>query len=197
MKKRTLILLAVAAIAVGSVSSAFAYFTGEEKHTNAVTVGQNTTTITEKFDPPTTLKTGENTYKKTVQITNTGNTDTYVRVFLDIDDDAIRKITTFSGDNRISWHSPAEYKDHLPSGWVYIPESDGVLGGCYYYTAIVKPGESTAPLLTDVKTTFPDEASVKPYSILVHEESIQTYDKHGALFVGSDAWKAAWGEMLS
>ena len=93
MKKQTLILLAVAAIAFGSVSSAFAYYTGEETHTNAVTVGQNTTTITEKFDPPTKLKTGENTYKKTVQITNTGNTDTFIRVFLDVDDDAIRKIT--------------------------------------------------------------------------------------------------------
>ena len=197
MKKQTLILLAVAAIAFGSVSSAVAYYTGEETHTNAVTVGQNTTTITEKFDPPTKLKTGENTYKKTVQITNTGNTDTFIRVFLDVDDDAIRKITVFSGDNRNSWYSPGDYKDHLPSGWVYIPENDGVLGGCYYYTSAVKPGESTAPLITDIKTTFQDEASIKPYSVLVHEESIQTYDKHGALFVGSEAWKAAWTEMLS
>ena len=197
MKKQTLILLAVAAIAFGSVSSAFAYYTGEETHTNAVTVGQNTTTITEKFDPPTKLKTGENTYKKTVQITNTGNTDTFIRVFLDVDDDAIRKITVFSGDNRNSWYSPGDYKDHLPSGWVFVPESNAILGGCYYYTSVVKPGESTTPLITDVKTTFPDESSVKPYNILVHEESIQTYDKHGSLISGNDAWQKAWSEFLS
>lgn len=58
-------------------------------------------------------------------------------------------------------------------------------------------GKTTDALFKKVKTTFQTAADVQDYEIIVYAESVQTADKDGAEFTGSDPWKQAWTEFLS
>jgi hypothetical protein len=144
------------------------------------------------------------------------------------------------------------YINHLPDGWVYVPEeihstNTGVsiggslnsiddisnlpltedssaddstedssaddiaqsvkiaMGGWFYYTKPVAPGELTPSLFDKVFTYYVDESQVKPYDIIVYAESVQTKGIDGNLIedgVDADgnvipAWKAAWTDFLT
>ena len=175
------------------VTAVSAYYTAHEKSTNTVTPATNEITVVEKFNPPTELKVGANTYQKEVQIKNTGNSDTYVRVFCDVSEDSVRDTTSFSS-NGTSWYSIGDYRNHLPDNWSYITTGD--LAGYYYYTLPVKAGASTTALVKQIKTEFSKEEDIKPYDVIVSAESIQIRDKYGQLFTGADAWKSAWTEFV-
>ena len=78
-----------AAVAVGGI---FAYYTSHQQMTNTFTVGQNTTTIEEEFDPNPV----NDVYKKAVQIANKGDVPCYVRVYVAFSDEEVADISQLS-----------------------------------------------------------------------------------------------------
>ena len=185
--------LFMAALGIGGYRLVSAYFTDAETTGNTITVGTNEIKIVEDFTPPE-IHEGENRYKKTVQVENTGDVDCYIRVFSEFDDAEIRDISMISPDGK-EFYSAEDYRNHLPEGWTYL--SDDIYGPYYYYKIPVKPGEITPPLYQMIRTTFEDADDVKDYEIIVYAESIQLPDKHGSLFTGTDLWKQAWGEYVN
>lgn len=102
--------------------------------------------------------------------------------------------------------------DHLPDGWVYVKESDAavvsytdpyytahatrgeLLGGYFYYTKPVAPGQSTAYLTKKFITYFESDDAVRPYDVIVYAESMQTEDYLARPFKN---WEAAWTAQMS
>lgn len=206
-------------IAAATVGVVVAYFTNARKLVNKFTVGNNTISITEEFTPPKELKAGLNTYSKKVQITNTGSTDAFIRVYAEFSDSDIadRSFVAASKPSAVSIDAgtsltdasvrlmDAGYKSHSdfwtkggPSNdWVYIPATDSdELGGYFYYTKSVAPGDATKDLINTVATYFESADDIKDYEIIVYAESVQTADKDGVAFA-DDAYEDAWTEFLS
>ena len=215
-------------VLLGAVIGILAYMTDSERTVNIQTIGNVTVHPDEDFEEPE-LKKGKNTFKKAVRVQNTGNSDSYVRVRLEFSEGNIEKVSGISqsqngtyysavvdgidepvkddSDNVIIQTSP--YIDHLPDGWVYIPEDeDDELGGYYYYTSILPAKKSTNTvestytpyLCSHIMTWFENEDDVKPYDIYVYVEGVQIIDKDGAPFVETsqnahDEWKLAWKEF--
>ena len=189
-------LAAVLAVAVIGIGGTYAYFTYMQSLKNSFTIGTNTITVTEDFEPPKEMEPGENVFKKKVQVENTGTVPCFVRVFMDFSDSSIADISQISPDGT-DYYAAAEYADHLPDGWVYVlEEEDDSLGGYYYYTEIVEPGKQTEPLLEKVKTHFDTADQIIDYDIIVYSESVQALDKDGAEFEGNDAYRTAWTEFV-
>ena len=80
--------------------------------------------------------------------------------------------------------------------WVYVPDSDSILGGYFYYTKSIIPGESTKALMDTITTWFADENDVRDYELIVYAESVQTADKDGVSFSDVD-YQKAWIEYLT
>lgn len=224
MKRKRLIIGAAAAaavIAVGvGISGAYLISTPVGMD-NDIVVGYDKTEIIEDFDPPSEQKSGAATcYKKKVTVRNTGDTPCYVRMFADFSSGFIRKISYFSYDNADS-ADPASKTYHSAiltmadgyfikevssdanphKGWVYIPEAqDGQIGGYYYYTEILEPGEETPPLFTYVKTDYTGTGEdVQQYDVIVYSESVQIVTKDGksAPDAGAtDRYQTVWKEYL-
>ena len=189
-------LAAVLAVAVIGIGGTYAYFTYMQSLKNSFTIGTNTITVTEDFEPPKDMEPGENVFKKKVQVENTGTVPCFVRVFMDFSDSGIADISQISPDG-MDYYAAAEYAKHLPDGWVYVSEEeDDSLGGYYYYTEIVEPGEQTVPLLEKVKTHFDTADQIIDYDIIVYSESVQALDKDGAEFERNDAYRTAWTEFV-
>ena len=180
-----------------SIGGTLAYFTHMDADTNKLQVGYNEIAIKENFEPPAELTSGDNAFKKQVQITNTGNVDCYVRVFMEFSEGNIDNFSKLSADGT-NYYSSEEYKTtNTPDGWVYVSrEEDPVLGDYYYYKEPLAPGESTTYLLDSVKTTFPTAEDVDDFEIIVYSESVQTLDKNGKPFENPDAWKKCWDEFI-
>ena len=199
--KKKLYLLPILAILIGTIlavmtqlpKSTTAYLTDNDVEINILSPGDNKVEIIEEFTPPEELVEGENVFSKAVKIKNTGDVPCFVRAFIDFDDADIRNISQFSPDGT-NFYSVAEFKDHLPNGWVYVAEGD--LAPYYYYTSAVAVNASTPELIKKVKTTFETENDVTPFNIIVYTESVQTLDKFGQPFTGSDLWRQAWIEQL-
>lgn len=186
-----------AMICLTAVGGTAALFRAKSIINNQLSVGYNTITIKEDFTPPKEMNTGENTYKKNVEVKNTGTVPCYVRVYVAFSDSNVAGVSELSPDGS-SFFSAESYADHLPEHWTYIEEPDDAeLGGYYYYTEPVAAGKTTDALFEKVKTTFQTAADVQDYEIIVYAESVQTADKDGAEFTGSDPWKQAWTEFLS
>ncbi len=188
------VLAAALAGVMNANSVTTAYLTDGEDVTNRLTIGENKITITEIFNPPGDLTTGDNSFTKSVKITNTGDVDCYIRAFINFSDNDVRKNSTVSADGS-SFYTMEEFTKHLPANWVYVDSAD--LGPYFYYTQPVKVGQTTSELLKTVKTKFADAKDVEPFDIYVYAESVQTLDKNGEAFTGSDAWKKAWTEYLA
>ena len=189
MKKRWIFLLGLGFLsAAGSTAAVLSSHEGQK---NQLTVGENVIRIVETFDPPKELTEGMNVYRKEIVLRNTGNTDTFARVFMEVEDAEIRNNTEYSDDGE-SWYTPDVYTEHLPAGWIFEKES-----GCFYYTSVLKPGEETSPLVRYVRTEFPDEESICPYTIMVYAESIQTLQSDGSAFSGERQWEQAWRQFLA
>ena len=205
--KKTLVSLAAGlAIAGASVAGTLAYLTDSKGLTNTISPENNEVEIHEEFNPPEELTEGVNTYKKAIRIDNTGETPAYVRVYVGFSDKKIADATTVTA-NGTDYYSMAEFNAHLPSGWEYVPETDNVLGGFYYYTGIVPAGTSTSNLTDTFKTTFASADDVQPFDIIVYTESVSTLDKDGnttfsasvadgTVNASDPAWKKAWKEHL-
>ncbi|MCR5072901.1 MAG: hypothetical protein K6A39_03585 [Clostridiales bacterium] len=183
---------ALTVIAAGGAAGTKAYLTDQEKSVNAMNPGINEIRITEEFPDPE-IGEGENRYVKTVSVMNTGNTDCYVRVFADFDDEDIRESSLLSPDGE-TFYEAGEYRYHLPEGWVYA--DDERLDPYYYCTQPIAPGESTPVLFAEAETVFETAESVRPFDISVYAESVQVSDRYGEPFEGDDAWLQAWCEYL-
>lgn len=198
----------------------YAYQTSQERAVNDFSVGNNSIEPKEEFDPPEELTEGENIYKKAVAISNTGNIPCYIRVRAEFSDSAIAEISGFTDDTSKNGTYYSALKDgadadvtdpdgntviyadsytgHLPEGWVYIPETESEeLGGYYYFTEEVEPGEDTSYLFQYVKTYFANAADVKAYDIYIYAESVQVRDHNGETYPDADPWKQAWSEFLA
>lgn len=189
-------LIAIIAVALVGIGGTWAYFTHMQSLRNVFSVGTNTITITEEFEPPKEMETGENVFKKKVQVENTGTVPCFVRVFVDFSDSSVTDMSQISPDGS-AYYPAAEYTEHLPDGWVYISEEEnGSLGGYYYYTEMIDPGKKTIPLFEKVKTHFDTEEQIVDYDIIVYSESVQVLDMEGSDFSGSNAYKDAWTEFM-
>lgn len=199
MKNKNRPLFAVIGLALFlCIGGTAAYFTYWQQLQNNMTVGGNTITVTEEFEPPAEMTEGENKYKKRISITNTGTVPCFVRVFVAFSDSSVRDKSEFSPDKDGTDYYPVEdYGKHLPEDWEYVdPEENDLLGGYYYYTQPVEAGATTSALVEWVRTTFETKDKVTDYEIIVYGESVQTLDKNGAEFEGADAYEQAWIEFL-
>lgn len=180
-----------------SIGGTIAYFTHIDADTNKLQVGFNEIEIEENFVPPTELTSGDNLFEKQVKITNTGNVDCYVRVFMEFSEGTIDAMSKLSANGK-DYYTSEEYKTtNTPDGWVFVSkEYNPVLRDYYYYTEPLAPGKSTTLLLYSVKTTFPSAEEVDDFEIIVYSESVQTLDKNGNPFTGENAWEDCWNEFI-
>lgn len=188
-KKPLSIIIAFAVILITAAMSATSMFVIDvEKETNRVTMGYNEVIINNDFVPPVELVQGENEYKQTVSIKNTGNVDLYARVFVAFSSKEIEDISEVSNDNGETYYSLSNF---TPSdGWVKGNDS------YYYYEDPIKPGETTPALLTNVKTTFVNAEDISQHELIIYSESIQIRNKDGDISEGFD-YSSAWQEYLN
>lgn len=190
MRKARLPIIVCASIAltVFSILSTILYLIDWKKEENVVSLGYNEIKVVEEFHPPMKLREGDNTYQKIVQAKNTGNTDAYVRMFVAFSSKEIDDISEVSNDDGVTFEKLGEFVPN--NGWVKSDDS------YYYYTEPLKPGESTPPLFTNVRTTFSTAEDIQQYELLVYAESVQTRDKNGEIPDGFD-YSAVWEEFLT
>jgi len=183
----------IAALFLLGAGGTLSYLTHSRAKMNSITVGTNRSGITEEYEPPGELKAGENVFKKSVCVENTGSVPCFVRVFADFSDSRIAKVSKLSPDGE-NFYPASEYQSHLPAGWVYVPEEEGLLGGFYYYTGELKAGEKTVPLFKKVATVFETQEEVTGFEILVYSESVQALDRLGMR--PSGGFREIWTEFL-
>lgn len=123
-----------------------AYLADRNEKNNVLQVGDNTSTIEEKFDPPDTV-TPDTTYNKTVSVRNQTDTPCYVRVFVEKDQSEIPLSIAFD-----TKHWTEKQAD-----------------GYYYYRTVLEGKKKTEPLFTSVTTGKTEET----FQILIYEETVQ------------------------
>lgn len=146
MKVFSVFILAGVAVQNLSTTDVSAFSSDQNIKANVVKVGDNTSGIEEKFDPPETVH-PNTSYEKTVIVRNHSDTPCYVRVFVEKDQAEIPVTINFDTKN---WTQ--KQKD-----------------GYYYYRTVLRGKEATEPLFTNVTT---GEAG-SPFRILVYEETVQ------------------------
>lgn len=137
-------------------------------------------------------------------ISNNENGKVFVRVAAEFSTQWSRDHSWISSDvSGTTWCKASDYINHLPANWVYIPSQqddptngDALLGGYYYYTRSIAPGESTTALMSRVKTTYSKSVDIEAYNIFLYAESVQAFDKTGVA-VSDDNWRSAWEELLN
>lgn len=197
-------ILAVMMFSAVAVPGIHAYLTdvGPTLENNFTIALDPTTTVVEKYPTPDPTIDSNNIVKfmKMVQIGNTGYIDCYVRVRLNFSEKCIRDQAYFSWDGT-NFYRYADYKNHLPAGWVYNTSDD-----CFYYTPILYAGDwaelsknlvydkgigeyfykdednnvlssniITTPLLKYVKVQFENGKDMKTFTLDVVEESVPFY----------------------
>ncbi len=196
MKSKKLIITIIAALLIVAVSipvirGTMAYFTDKADGTNTFIIGNVDIDIEEDFDPPSDPKPGENIFKKDVKLKNNGKNTAYGRVWFDFSNTDIADVSEISPDGK-EFYSLDEFKNHLPEGWVFV--EDGEMGGYFYYTKPLKPGDLSTSLFVKVKTTFDDydgntdrrmNYTVRDYNIYVLTEGIQARRLNGEVANGS------------
>ena len=184
------------------IGSTLAYLSdhGEEK-VNAFTVGEVTIDVEETFAPPSSLQVGDNIYEKRVSFANHGTVNSYARVLLACSETDVANLTKVSTDGGTTWVPFSELKNKLPAGWAY--QDTGTLGGYYYYKEALKPGETTTPLITHVKTTFESKTAdtnesinrtPRDYEIYVYVDGLQQQKLDGSKL--HTDYQTAWTEFL-
>ena len=202
--KRTPLAAAVILLIFAVVGTVLAYYTNSDKAKNTFTAGENENKILESFVPPDSQGGGSNKYLKQVQVENTGDVPCFVRVYVDFSDSGILEISKLSDTetqdktsaiyysaNPNDADSYAKYLNGKENGkWKYV--FDGTLGGYYYYTDRVEPGQATEPLFRWVDTDYgEDAAKVQQYEILVYSETVQAFDGNT-----QPGWKTQWENFL-
>ena len=178
-----------------NIRGIYAYLTDNGDITNKIAVGENSIEIEEIFNRPP-LETGTNKIVKDVKIKNNGNIPCFIRVIMEFSDNDVRNESTMSSDG-VNFYPEEQFRENLPSGWVYVNSDESISPGYYYYTLPVGVGDSTSSLLKFINTTFSSEDKVEPFDVLVYAESIQTLDKDGNEFTGDSAWRNAWAEYIN
>ncbi len=219
MKKRTIIIVcsAVLAIALLSIGITYAYLGTNEEKKNKVMVGRDTVSITESF-PEVSEQSMENKHTKEVQIKNTGSVPCYVRVYAEFSDSRIAEKAKVDGCNLkdTAW---SEFKTALSdennsSKWVYV--KTGNLAGYFYYKDRVMSGDSTSELIKKVKVDYRDPNDtndsnidkIQPYEMIVYTETVQSTDIDGTeygvkelkvnniAYAANKQWELAWKRFL-
>lgn len=194
-------------LAAAGVSAAYLIY--QKSIINTIQAGGNTISIIEDFEPPKKQEVGDNIFKKRVQIENMDETACFVRVFMEFSDSGTKKRARISPDGR-SWYPAVEYGssdfENFPQNWCYLSlEEDPLLGGFYYYTVPVNPGERTVPLAEQILVSYEQDSQIRDFDILVTADSIQTCifeEQEDGSFTAADVsqqdegWKMAWTEYL-
>lgn len=184
----------------------YAYLQHQTAQRNPFQIGTDTLEIQETFTPPPQMGM-QNSVEKTVTVENTGTSNQFVRVFLDFSDSSARDrsqiVYTLDGEVQVTdWDT---FRNTPPEDWVYVSETDAVLGGYFYYTGILAPNAVTPPLIAEIRTDFgtgsnPDQ--ITDFEVIVYSESVQTVETGTGDVYDSDsetvpAWKAAWISFLN
>lgn len=158
-----ILLLTAAGLAVGVGS---AYFSDQDVRSNRIRPGDSNLEITEEFQPPDELKPGE-VIAKSVQITNKGKSNCFVRCRLLLDDEGILPYLNLKLDTE---------------SWVKAED------GYYYYKSALKADEVTTELLKEIEVAqdAPEEFLKRGFSLSVYAESYQ----QGQFL--KEAWQEAW-----
>lgn len=131
-----------------------AYSSDGNEKINVLKVGEHTTGIEEKFDPPESIQ-PETSYEKTVAVKNHSNIPCYVRIFVESDQEEMSLDINFDTEN-----------------WTEKQED-----GYYYYRTVLGGRKTTEPLFTTVTTGKENKA----FQILVYEETVQADGHANAL----------------
>ncbi len=128
-------------------------------------MGENTSSVEEKFEPPDLLEPGvEHRIWKDVKVKNEENVPCYVRARI-LESSSEAEWTYEMGDEE-NWEKRGDF---------------------YYYKKMVAPGESTSSLIRAVRVQ--KEEIGGEFQILVYEESVQSFDPE----TGKDrGWEEAW-----
>lgn len=132
-------------------------------------------------------------------------------------------------DSEKSWEDFLNDMATGVNGWVYVsdvpaagetPEATKereTLGGYFYYTKVLEPGETTPPLIKGIKTDFrlakndTDTDKITDFDVIVYTESVQTVEPGTGKVYTSAAnppenpevtpadpwWKTAWINFLT
>ena len=140
MNKTAILLLAVILLAGAVIGTTVAYLTtNTDSITNTFEYAQVTCKVEEKFDGTT---------KSNVQIKNTGNIPAYIRATYVVNwlDRNGNIVPTPSGVTGYS----VDYTGATSGKWISM-------GGYYYYTEPVEPGQSTEGSLVGYTVTYPKD----------------------------------------
>ena len=141
------ILLAV--ILLISADVAAALLIARHSLDNDFTAGENISSIEEKFDDHDGFKAGE-TYEKNVAVRNEGSVDCYVRVFAEVEDPLVSESLKIDFNDR-EWTEK---------------QSDGF----YYYRKVLRTGEVTEPLFTQIKAA----KDIDDFRMICYSETVQS-----------------------
>ena len=190
MKKKIISLCLVAALAVVAIAgTSLAYFTDKDAKTNTFTLGNVDIELNEEnWEEPIIAAVPDMEYAKDPVVTNIGENDAWIRVYVTLSDAAaftasaarhqITDLATiFAGHDETKWTLAGEP--------VYDKEADTLTYSNYYITVLKasevadEDGESTEPLFTSV--TIPAvfdnddmEAIGADFTIDVTAHAIQT-----------------------
>ena len=183
--KRKLLILSVLAICVAIIAAGtLAYFTAEETAHNVITSGGVDIELKEwadeakqtPFEDVTGIMPGV-TVTKIAEIKNTGASEAWIRVL-------ITKDIQLAGDGEID-------PDLVTLG---LNTTDWTLGtdGYYYYNKALKPGETTAPILSSVtfEPTMGNEYQNATATVDISAQAVQTAN-NGTSALTASGWPAA------
>ena len=183
MKKKLLMLSAVAICLAIFAAGSLAYFTSQDTAHNVITTGGVEITLQEWADEAKTTPfkdlTGvmpNTTVTKIAEIRNTGASDAWVRV-------KVEKNIKLQGDG-----TPDTGLVELKLNTVDWTEKDGY----YYYNKILKPGEITAPIFTAVSfaADMGDEYQDAAATVDVFAQAVQTAN-NGDTVLTAQGWPQA------
>lgn len=169
MGRRAALLLLAAALCLPAAS--YAFLTAERQKINQAVMGENTTTVEERFEEPDPLEPGQtHGIIKEITVKNQQNVPCYVRARI------------LAEDTEVS----CSWKDLNTEEWRQ-------LGEYYYYTEELEPGESTTPLAGLL--ALRGEEAREEFRIFVYEESVQALDPStGENWGWLEAWQHYVGE---
>ena len=185
LKKRFLICALLVLCFSFAVNGTLAYFTGHEVAHNVITSGNIDIELVEMakkgdelvpFEDVDGMMPGS-TASKIVYVTNTGDHDAWVRLSVDMS-------IELKGEGRAD-KSMITLDLNVGTAADQWTEKDGY----YYYNSIVKPGESTAPLFTEVSfaTAMGNEYKRSVVSINVQAQATQVAN-NGTSVLDAAGW---------
>ena len=183
MKRKFLILSVLAILIAILAANTLAYFTADTKAHNVITSGGVDIVLnewanedrTEPFEDRTGVMPGTKV-TKIVEISNTGTAPVWVRAQVQLD--------VYGADEETL---PPEYVslDFSETDWTY-------LDGYYYYNKALKPGETTAPILSSVtfEPTMGNEYQNAAATVDISAQAVQTAN-NGTSALTASGWPAA------